>query len=50
MVARAAAEGLEVRVAGSGHSFTDTACTDGVLIDIGAHGPGGGRGPPPAAW
>ena len=24
-----------VRVAGSGHSFTDTACTDGVLVDIG---------------
>ncbi len=35
-VARAAGEGLPVRVAGSGHSFTDTACTDGVLIDIGA--------------
>ncbi|HEX5910863.1 MAG TPA: D-arabinono-1,4-lactone oxidase [Thermoleophilaceae bacterium] len=35
-VTRAAGEGLEVRVAGSGHSFTDTACTDGVLIDIGA--------------
>ena len=35
-VARAASEGLPVRVAGSGHSFTDTACTDGVLVDIGA--------------
>ena len=35
-VSGAAAEGLPVRVAGSGHSFTDTACTDGVLIDIGA--------------
>ena len=23
-------------MAGSGHSFTDAACTDGVLIDIGA--------------
>ena len=26
---------VRVRVAGSGHSFTDAACTDGVLIDIG---------------
>ena len=24
-----------VRVAGSGHSFTDIACTDGVLVDLG---------------
>ncbi len=24
-----------VRVAGSGHSFTDIACTDGVLLDVG---------------
>jgi L-gulonolactone oxidase len=37
-VARAADEGREVRAAGSGHSFTDTACTDGVLVDIAAMG------------
>ena len=30
-VATAAGEGLAVRVVGSGHSFTDTACTDGYL-------------------
>ena len=35
-VAAAVDEGLPVRVAGSGHSFTDAACTDGVLIDIAA--------------
>src|ERR1022692_4892620 len=29
---RAAREGLQVRVAGAGHSFTDIACTDGLLI------------------
>jgi len=33
-VGRGAAEGLPVRVAGSGHSFTDIACTDGVLLDL----------------
>jgi L-gulono-1,4-lactone dehydrogenase len=31
----AVARGQTVRAAGSGHSFTDIACTDGVLIDIG---------------
>ncbi len=36
VVGRAAAEGLPLRVAGSGHSFTDAACTDGVLVDIAA--------------
>jgi FAD-linked oxidoreductase len=29
---RAAREGLRVRVAGAGHSFSDIACSDGVLI------------------
>lgn len=33
VVARAAEEGHAVRAYGSGHSFTDIACTDGVLID-----------------
>jgi FAD-linked oxidoreductase len=33
VVAQAAARGLPVRAVGSGHSFTDIACTDGVLID-----------------
>jgi FAD-linked oxidoreductase len=32
----AVARGLGVRVAGSGHSFTDIACTDGVMLDLGA--------------
>jgi L-gulonolactone oxidase len=32
-VAHAAARGLPVRAAGSGHSFTDIACTDGLLVD-----------------
>jgi FAD-linked oxidoreductase len=31
-VLRAADEGLRVRVAGAGHSFSDIACTDGLLI------------------
>lgn len=31
-VGRAAREGLRVRVAGAGHSFSDIACTDGLLI------------------
>ena len=31
-VARAAAASRRVRVAGSGHSFTDIACTDGVML------------------
>jgi L-gulonolactone oxidase len=32
VVARAAASGLTVRVAGSGHSFTEAALTDGVMV------------------
>ncbi len=32
VVAKAAARGLRVRAAGSGHSFTDAACTDGLLV------------------
>ena len=35
-VAAAAAEGRKVSVAGSGHSFTEAAMTDGTMIDIGA--------------
>ena len=33
-VERAARDGLPVRVAGAGHSFTDAACTDGVMISL----------------
>jgi FAD-linked oxidoreductase len=33
-VGRAAVEGLPLRVAGSGHSFTDIVCTDGVLLRL----------------
>ena len=33
IVRRAAGNGLRVRAVGSGHSFTDCACTDGVMID-----------------
>jgi L-gulonolactone oxidase len=33
-LAAAVARAARVRVAGSGHSFSDAACTDGVLIDI----------------
>jgi FAD-linked oxidoreductase len=33
-VKRAGDAGLTVRVAGSGHSFTDIACTGGVLLDL----------------
>ncbi|HEY7075871.1 MAG TPA: D-arabinono-1,4-lactone oxidase [Solirubrobacteraceae bacterium] len=32
VVAGAARQGLKVRAAGSGHSFTDAACTDGLLV------------------
>jgi L-gulonolactone oxidase len=32
-VAEAAARGLSIRAVGSGHSFTDIACTDGLLVD-----------------
>jgi FAD-linked oxidoreductase len=35
-VAGAAEAGRAVRVAGSGHSFTDIACTDGVMLDVSA--------------
>jgi len=34
VVGRAAAEGQQVRAVGSGHSFSDIACTDGVLVDL----------------
>ena len=33
-VARAGEEGLPVRAAGHGHSFTDIACTGGVMLDL----------------
>jgi L-gulono-1,4-lactone dehydrogenase len=35
-VKRAADQGLNVRAVGSGHSFTDVACTGGVLFEMGA--------------
>ncbi len=34
VVSRAAARGGQVRAAASGHSFTDTACTDGVMVRL----------------
>ncbi|QUR67544.1 D-arabinono-1,4-lactone oxidase [Mycobacterium spongiae] len=34
VIARAAQRGERVRAVGSGHSFTDCACTDGVMIDM----------------
>ncbi|BBX96429.1 D-arabinono-1,4-lactone oxidase [Mycobacterium lacus] len=34
VVARSAKRGERVRAVGSGHSFTDCACTDGVMIDM----------------
>ena len=34
VVARAAREGRTVRAVGSGHSFTDAACTDGVMVSL----------------
>src|SRR3712207_1074715 len=34
IVARAAAAGQTVRAVGSGHSFTDAACTDGVMVSL----------------
>jgi L-gulono-1,4-lactone dehydrogenase len=37
-VAAAAAAGEKVRVAGSGHSFTEAALTDGVMVELGALG------------
>ena len=33
-VVRARERGLPVRAVGSGHSFTDIACTDGVMLDM----------------
>ena len=36
LVGSAAASTTPVRVVGSGHSFTDCACTDGVMVDLGA--------------
>ena len=33
VIRRAAGDGLPVRAVGSGHSFTDCACTDGVMIN-----------------
>ncbi|HEY4895032.1 MAG TPA: D-arabinono-1,4-lactone oxidase [Solirubrobacteraceae bacterium] len=33
-VARASARGLRVRAAGAGHSFSDIACTDGLLVRL----------------
>ncbi|QLL05105.1 D-arabinono-1,4-lactone oxidase [Mycobacterium vicinigordonae] len=33
-VARAARNGQRVRAVGTGHSFTDCACTDGVMVDM----------------
>ncbi len=35
-VAAAAAVGRKISVAGSGHSFTETALTDGAMIDVGS--------------
>lgn len=35
VVGNAVASGLRVRAAGSGHSFTDIACTDGVMVGLG---------------
>ncbi|BDB42626.1 MULTISPECIES: D-arabinono-1,4-lactone oxidase [Mycobacterium] len=34
VVAAAARNGARVRAVGTGHSFTDCACTDGVLVDM----------------
>src|SRR5262245_45835077 len=34
IAARATTDGRRVKVVGSGHSFTDIACTDGDLIDL----------------
>ena len=37
LVREAAERGRRVKVVGSGHSFTDIACTDGVLVDLDRH-------------
>ena len=34
LVKQAASEDLRVKVVGAGHSFTDIACTDGVLVEL----------------
>jgi len=34
VVARATARGVGVRAVGSGHSFNDCACTDGLMLDL----------------
>src|ERR1700722_9342811 len=34
IIRTAAGRGQTVRAVGSGHSFTDCACTDGVMIDM----------------
>ncbi len=36
MVLAARTRGQEVRAVGAGHSFTDIACSDGLLVDVGA--------------
>ena len=33
-VARASAQGLRVRMAGAGHSFSDIVCTDGLMVSL----------------
>jgi L-gulono-1,4-lactone dehydrogenase len=38
IVKQAAADGLRVKVVGAGHSFTDIALTDGVLVDLSSYG------------
>ena len=35
-IVRARERGVEVRAVGAGHSFTDIACTDGVMLDMSA--------------
>ena len=37
VVKRAASGGQRVKVVGSGHSFTDAACTDGILVQLDRH-------------
>ncbi|EFD13397.1 oxidoreductase, partial [Mycobacterium tuberculosis T46] len=48
VIAQAAKRGERVRAVGSGHSFTDIACTDGVMIDM--TGPAAGPRRGPADW
>lgn len=38
LVGRACERGQQLRAVGSGHSFTDTACTDGVMVDLSTMG------------